>query len=613
MRLINVKSLELKEFRGCSPPRYAIVSHRWEDDEVTFDDIRDENFGHRKGYYKLEGACRKAFQYGCEWMWLDTCCINKTNAVELAEAINSMYNWYKEAEICLVYLFDLSDNQTDRHFEDCEWWSRGWTLQELIAPANVVFFDRHWQQVGRKADLCRPIARSTGIDIDVLRGADPRTCSIAQRMSWAAKRKTTEIEDQAYCLLGLFNVSIPMQYGDRERAFLRLQEEIIRRSDDPTIFAWDRYFPHGRRSGLLAHSPASFAACQHIVQAPRLDSQLYGFQMTQLGLSINLFTIPYAMHTYLAILECCEKSTPFRYYGILIERQTVAEQFVRVDVGGRSVVSICIDPLTKIAQRRRRSLLVRQVQLEKPVRHNYAFWIRSLELPGYKPKELARAKLYSRDGRISHNNGFGVLRIPDGLNGTAGMVRLNADEPEKPWWRIVYLVFGFDEDFVPFCMLGNSDLGRRYSFIKEIKERKEAQSPPLERAFSNSWLRSEPPEPSRAGFKRRSYCILCSPLPSCDEQTIEYLSLSVSFRQEIVPKELNCLRPNPWYVWVVDVRYRKGLSPQALANRDFWANGTTSAKRVVTEGLPRWSGKALMASIGADALGGIGTDPCTLR
>jgi len=607
MRLVNARTLELKEFRGCRPPRYAIVSHRWESDEVTFDDIESGNIEKRKGYQKLQGSCWQALQDGCEWVWLDTCCINKSNAVELAEAINSMYNWYKEADICLVYLYDLGGRTGNKYFEDCEWWTRGWTLQELIAPANVVFFDCEWRQIGKKIVLCESIAEITGIDVDVLRGADPWTCSVAQRMSWAAQRKTTEIEDQAYCLLGLFNVSIPMQYGDRDRAFLKLQEEIIRHSYDHTIFAWDRGLTPGLRCGLFAQSAACFEECQDLVQAQRLEGPLYGFSMTQLGLSINLLTIPYAMHTYLAILECCQKNSPSRYYGILVQRQAVAEQYGRIEVEGRSVVSIRLSTLNKIADKRRRLLFVRQLQVEQPQRQHYAFWVRSLKLPGYGREELSWARLFSRDGYISRNDGLGILKIPETLYGTAGMIHLRPDNSEKPWWRIEYLVFGFDDDFIPYCMLGNSELGRRsYPFVQKIANRKGGGEPLPERAFSNSWLRSEPLEPSRADFKRRSYCIVRLPSLFHGEKTIDFLNLTISIRREPVPEGLQCLRSKPWTVWAIDIRHGQGPSPQALATRDTWANGTTSAKRIVTEGLPRWGGRALMASIGADALGGVG-------
>src|SRR4051794_38034290 len=193
MRLINAETLQLVEFRGRPTPRYAIVSHRWEDGEVTYEAMRFDDASHMRGYYKLEGACRKALQYGCQWVWLDTCCIDKSSSAELTEAINSMYRWYKEAYICLVYLHDCQFRGEYQSLSFCEWFTRGWTLQELIAPANVVFFDCGWHLIGTKTEMCELIAQITQIDIVVLRGADPAMFSIAQRFSWAAKRETTQV------------------------------------------------------------------------------------------------------------------------------------------------------------------------------------------------------------------------------------------------------------------------------------------------------------------------------------------------------------------------------------------------------------------------------------
>jgi hypothetical protein len=142
-----------------------------------------------------------------------------------------------------------------------KWWTRGWTLQELIAPATVDFYDKDWKVLGIRRSLEDKIAFITGIDIRILRGDDPSSCSVAQRMSWAAYRVRTRAEDMAYCLLGLFNVNMPMLYGEGKRAFVRLQEEIMKVTEDYTLFAWSSEFdeaPSFALRSLLAQSPASF-------------------------------------------------------------------------------------------------------------------------------------------------------------------------------------------------------------------------------------------------------------------------------------------------------------------------------------------------------------------
>ena len=163
----------------------------------------------------------------------DLCCIDKTSSAELSEAINSMYRWYQESGVCYAYLADVPPNA----FSKSRWFTRGWTLQELIAPSTVIFLDQKWQEIGTKSSLQRVISEITGIPTDILLGGDLEDASIAQRMSWASKRETTRVEDAAYCLMGIFSIHMPMLYGEGERAFIRLQEEIMRVSDDHSLFA----------------------------------------------------------------------------------------------------------------------------------------------------------------------------------------------------------------------------------------------------------------------------------------------------------------------------------------------------------------------------------------
>jgi Tetratricopeptide repeat len=179
--------------------------------------------------------------------------IDKTSSAELSEAVNSMFRWYQNADICYAYLSDVPTLNSvcdpcwggifdvKRVFHHSRWFTRGWTLQELIAPAIVVFYAQDWSRLGSKALLYRQLAFITGIDKNVLKGAPLTTCNVAERMSWASWRQTTRTEDRAYSLLGIFHVSMPLIYSEGNRAFIRLQEEIMKVYEDYTILSWPSF------------------------------------------------------------------------------------------------------------------------------------------------------------------------------------------------------------------------------------------------------------------------------------------------------------------------------------------------------------------------------------
>jgi hypothetical protein len=164
--------------------------------------------------------------------------IDKSSSAELAEAINSMLVWYKKADRCYAFLADVEKDHFREQFPRSRWFTRGWTLQELIAPRTVNFYDANWEPVGSKYPLVTQFTAITKIDEATLKGASIEIVSVAKRMSWAANRQTTRVEDLAHCLLSIFNVNMPMLYGEGERAFRRLQEEIFRSSHDQSLFAW---------------------------------------------------------------------------------------------------------------------------------------------------------------------------------------------------------------------------------------------------------------------------------------------------------------------------------------------------------------------------------------
>jgi hypothetical protein len=200
MRLLNVITIGFEVFYG-DPPPYAILSHTWgrAHEEATFQDLRDRTGTNKPGYLKIRACCDQAGRDGLGYVWIDTCCIDKTNSVELQEAINSMFNWYRKSTICYAYLadYDGPGGFVGETFKASKWFTRGWTLQELIAPTRVVFYNRRWVNIGTRVDLGSLISSITRISARVLGGEDLELSSVAQRMSWSSMRKTTRPEDMA--------------------------------------------------------------------------------------------------------------------------------------------------------------------------------------------------------------------------------------------------------------------------------------------------------------------------------------------------------------------------------------------------------------------------------
>jgi hypothetical protein len=193
-----------------------------------------------------------------------------------------MYRWYQQAEVCYAYLADVP-SETCCEFSESTWFTREWTLQELIAPSTVIFLNKEWQEIGTKSSLQQVISKITGIPVGILLGDDLERASVAQRMSWAARREIARAEDRAYCLMGIFGTHMPLVYGEGERAVVRLQEEIMKVSDDHSIFAWRSKENH---DGLLATSPAAFADSRNIV--PFSPFNTLNSQLTVINKGIQL-------------------------------------------------------------------------------------------------------------------------------------------------------------------------------------------------------------------------------------------------------------------------------------------------------------------------------------
>ncbi|KAL2075931.1 hypothetical protein VTL71DRAFT_874 [Oculimacula yallundae] len=247
MRLLSYSDngeIILTEFFGDKiPADYAILSHTWEEHEVSFSDMLNGSGTMKAGYRKIGLCGEQARRDGLEYFWVDTCCIDKSSSAELSEAINSMFQWYKKATICYAYLSDvLTVEPTAEEFGQSRWFERGWTLQELLAPKKIHFYTNQWNRIRFKNELNlkSTISGITSIHIEYLNGKSLSQASIAERMSWASSRKTTREEDVAYSLLGIFGVHIPLLYGEGGiHAFIRLQEELLRTTNDHSIFLWD--------------------------------------------------------------------------------------------------------------------------------------------------------------------------------------------------------------------------------------------------------------------------------------------------------------------------------------------------------------------------------------
>ena len=265
------------------------------------------------GYEKLRRFCEKAKEYGCEYVWSDTCCINKESSAELEEAIRSMYRWYQDAFVCIVY---LAGSSSVKDFRDEPWFTRGWTLQELLAPRDLRMYGKDWTPICPKEEentftlpwenqrrspssrlpndkrsiyMLDAISKVTGIDEAYVREFSSMEVSLSEKMRWASKRKTTRAEDIAYSLLGIFNISMPIAYGEGNMAFRRLLEVIAQHSQDLTFFAWAGWCSN--YSLALPSSPSSFGT-----RVTALGGGDRSFTIQKFGVQVNPLLIQTQVH-----------------------------------------------------------------------------------------------------------------------------------------------------------------------------------------------------------------------------------------------------------------------------------------------------------------------------
>ncbi|KAG5664603.1 hypothetical protein KAF25_008337 [Fusarium avenaceum] len=364
MRLLNTKTLQVETLEEGSE-KYAILSHTWGNDEVLYRDIQNptrmEEIRKRNGagYRKIAQSCEKALSRGQDYIWIDTCCIDKSSSAELSEAINSMFRWYTNASACYAYLSDVFLHEVGVEVVDAlkksRWFTRGWTLQELIAPNDVEFFDHNWSPLGDRHTLASTIREITGIDQSYLHRPDAKKDrkistqlqreNVATRMGWMAQRETTRVEDMAYSMLGIFNINMPILYGEGTRAFLRLQEEILKQSQDQSILVWR--WPLSRkpeekahRMHFLADSPANFNLRTYAGQE---DSGLFGIRLTDQGLVLRVWKCPCKLtrwnhdktelidagNRWLAVLDCSLSPDTLSRPAIILGESPYAEGVFR--------------------------------------------------------------------------------------------------------------------------------------------------------------------------------------------------------------------------------------------------------------------------------------------
>ena len=462
MWLLNAQSRELEYFEGDRIPPYAILSHRWEDEEVTFDDMRRGQGRQKKGYRKIDLTCRSAVHdlflqdELAQFVWVDTCCIDKNSSAELSEAINRMYAWYENAVVCYAYLVDVNCADLTQ-FEKSAWFTRGWTLQELLAPSSVLFYDADWGFLGNRWSLRNLIHRATGIDQPALETKFlPEEYSVVSRMSWAARRQTTRLEDQAYSLLGIFRVNMPLIYGEGTKAFRRLQEEVLKVTDDATIFAWQSVSHVTSPSTLFSNSISHFAHLG-LLRLPQTTPYRLSFNGAFVSATVELHPICRTSEGDLYMVPLC-RTRSSATMGMVLLRREGEENFTRCVTNADDRSLFDANQAYRSHVRQARKVLISHKDVYHLHRRHYSdssdhlgkcygFHVNQIE--GVASKQNITLLLGTSEGEGRH------FRIPPGTFGIAGIVRI-----EHPYDCLLYFHFGFDDDFNVFCLVSRCIVNR---------------------------------------------------------------------------------------------------------------------------------------------------------
>ncbi|KAK4962836.1 hypothetical protein LTR10_000463 [Elasticomyces elasticus] len=361
-RLINVESLRLEQFSTITVPAYAILSHRWSADEVLFSDWHCSKKESKTGWAKIKGACRKAQQDRIPYLWVDTCCIDKSSSSELNEALNSMFAYYRNARVCYVYLFDVPDScvlrdkdypfgtgsllhRTFTAMQGSQWFTRGWTLQELLAPSKVLFFSAGWEKLGQLDEMAKIISIITRIDISALDHSKAISAySYAQRLSWAARRQTTRQEDEAYCLLGILDTSLEIKYGVGLGAFYELQRKLLESgTGDDSLFAWTPRH-HLSKNRFFATCPADFEEAGDIVcLRPSPMASHYYFRSDGIGARVGLCEWEEPLQGWtvmIVLLNCVRLSNQDQLLALCLQAIPELHNHARSDLDGSGQISV---------------------------------------------------------------------------------------------------------------------------------------------------------------------------------------------------------------------------------------------------------------------------------
>jgi hypothetical protein len=337
MRLLHfdeLGKLVLTDFRGKTIPPYAILSHRWSSSEVLFNDIKRGTYREREeGYQKLEFCANQAAQDNLQYFWVDTCCIDKWNLSELSKSINSMFQWYMNATRCYVFLSDVSVSTAiepvqrsdwEASFRASAWFTRGWTLQELIAPVSVEFFSCEGRRIGDRASLDELIHEITSIPLEALRNYPLNKFDTSERRRWAKNRRTTEEEDIVYCLLGLLNVSMPTVYGEgQESARRRLQDELDTAGSALSIIPFSRNHRFvGQESHLTKLEAKLFSNKQTTTTLAILG--LSGTGKSQLALEVAHRTRQNYKHCSVFWIDASNKDSLYQSYASVAQKLGVS-------------------------------------------------------------------------------------------------------------------------------------------------------------------------------------------------------------------------------------------------------------------------------------------------